>query len=368
MEFCERHGSGSQPGGGICAVCLQEKLILLWRGEGQNANWDTEEFCVTPPPVLEEEEQERPSLPEEADDDDEAGPRVGTSSSFAACFPIRFRVKNDDHEREKIDRSQFSCELKSILKELAALHDKKKRRTGTESGSLSARRPPHYDESARDETEAVPRAKARSIVEEDDDEEEARYRKVMCFSAMWPAILNMKWARVLVSPILSSNKIAPSKSDLLSKVDPQQQRQESGRNCETSGSEQHLERAPTPALLPPLHHPADNEDGGLEIDKETKLRMEASRITVMTWLQSLPSPKAVQLDHHNLKGLPDDISLGNGVLEMCDEEEVEFDHRHSQEIDVYAHMASFGKFLQSSPQIAYAPQQTRMVDIEIAAQ
>lgn len=149
MEFCERHGSGSQPGGGICAVCLQEKLILLWRGEGQNANWDTEEFCVTPPPVLEEEDQERPSLRED-DDDDEAGPRVGTSSSFA-CFPIRFRVKNDDrknddHEREKIDRSQFSCELKSILKELAALHDKKKRRTGTESGSLSARRPPHYDE------------------------------------------------------------------------------------------------------------------------------------------------------------------------------------------------------------------------------
>lgn len=109
-------------------------------------------------------------------------------------------------------------------------------------------------------------------------------------------------------------------------------------------------------------------DGGLEIDKETKLRMEASRITVMTWLQSLPSPKAVQLDHHSLKGLPDDISLGNGVLEMCDEEEVDIGHRHSQEIDVYAHMASFGKFLQSSPLIAYAPQQTRMVDIEIAAQ
>jgi hypothetical protein len=340
---------------------LQEKLILLWRGEGQNANWDTEEFCVTPPPLLEEE---RPALEEQEDGDEE--PRVGTSSSFA-CFPIRFRVKNDDHknddhEREKIDRSQFSCELKSILKELAALHDKKKaakRRTGSDSGSLSARRPPH-DEGG--ETEAVPRAKA-SIVEEDDEEDEARYRKVMCFSAMWPAILNMKWARVLVSPILSSNKIAPSKSDLLSKVEPQ--RQESGRNCETSGSEHHLERAPTPALLPPQYHPADNEDGGLEMDKETKLRMEASRITVMTWLQSLPSPKLAQLDHHSLKGLPDDLSLGNGVLEMCDEEEVEFDHRHSQENDVYAHMASFGKFLQSSPQIAYAP--PRMVDIEIAA-
>jgi len=123
----------------------------------------------------------------------------------------------------------------------------------------------------------------------------------------------------------------------------------------------------------------------LEIDKETKMRMEASRITVMTWLQSLPSPKAVQLTQQNYhKGLPDDLSLGNGVLEMCDEEEVEFDsqsqdadmnHNNAklestetnpvEEQEVLTHISSFGKFLRTSSQI-YAP--TRMVDIDIAAQ
>lgn len=104
----------------------------------------------------------------------------------------------------------------------------------------------------------------------------------------------------------------------------------------------------------------------------------------MTWLQSLPSPKAVHLTEHNHKGIVDDLSLGNGVLEMCDEEEVEFESQ-SEETDmdqtklesavdsnlfkpaedVYSHMNSFGKFLRTSSQV-HAP--TRMVDIEISAQ
>ena len=116
------------------------------------------------------------------------------------------------------------------------------------------------------------------------------------------------------------------------------------------------------------------------------MRMEASRITVMTWLQSLPSPKAVHLKGENHSGLLDDLSLGHGMLEMCDEEEVEFDSQSQEmgmnnakfesadgynltnpleQVDLNTHMTSFGKFLRTPSQV-YAP--TRMVDIDIAAQ
>lgn len=33
MRDCKRHPSQSQPGGGVCASCLQERLTWLWRGE-----------------------------------------------------------------------------------------------------------------------------------------------------------------------------------------------------------------------------------------------------------------------------------------------------------------------------------------------
>lgn len=33
MRECERHPSESQPGGGVCAACLEERLVWLWRGE-----------------------------------------------------------------------------------------------------------------------------------------------------------------------------------------------------------------------------------------------------------------------------------------------------------------------------------------------
>ena len=116
------------------------------------------------------------------------------------------------------------------------------------------------------------------------------------------------------------------------------------------------------------------------------MRMEASRITVMTWLQSLPSPKAVHLKGEDHSGLLDDLALGHGMLEMCDEEELEFDCQPQEtdmndakfestdddnlmdpleQVDIYTHVTSFGKFLRTSSQV-YAP--TRMVDIEIAAQ
>lgn len=107
----------------------------------------------------------------------------------------------------------------------------------------------------------VAKSKA-SIVEEEEGDEDARYTKSLCFSAMWPAILNMKWARVLVSPIMSSNKIAPSKSDLLSKIvngsfpkpTVEEPREESGRNCETSGSGANnvydFERITAPHIMP----------------------------------------------------------------------------------------------------------------------
>ncbi|KAG0599946.1 hypothetical protein M758_12G190000 [Ceratodon purpureus] len=37
MRDCEKHPSESQPGGGVCASCLRERLTWLWRGES---------FCV----------------------------------------------------------------------------------------------------------------------------------------------------------------------------------------------------------------------------------------------------------------------------------------------------------------------------------
>ena len=172
---CERH-SGAQPGGGICAICLQEKLMLLWRGEG-NSNWDTEEFSITPPLVY--DSSKTPPMCEPSPAEAVTAPNVYRAAS--ACFPVLFRVRNlqrdDVHEssksskgleREKIDKScsrldvdgsndgqhQFSCEIKSIMKELTALHEKKKlekavrKRPGTESGCLSVRRQQHEEVAA----------------------------------------------------------------------------------------------------------------------------------------------------------------------------------------------------------------------------
>jgi hypothetical protein len=33
MRECTRHPLESQPSGGVCARCLEEKLLWLWRGE-----------------------------------------------------------------------------------------------------------------------------------------------------------------------------------------------------------------------------------------------------------------------------------------------------------------------------------------------
>lgn len=168
---CERH-SGGQPGAGICAVCLQEKLTQLWRGEG-DSNWKSDTYSVTPPAAQESCETQtqtprgcEPSPP---------SPSNYYKSSGTPCFPVVFRVRNlqrdDAHEssksskgfeREKIDRGyslgtdgdddggdrghQFSCEIKSIMKELAALHEKKrsekcvKKRVGSDNGSPLAQR------------------------------------------------------------------------------------------------------------------------------------------------------------------------------------------------------------------------------------
>lgn len=449
VTLCERH-IGAQPGGGICAMCLQEKLILLWRGEG-NSNWDTEEFSITPPLVQDSCDTPPACEPSPAD----AYPVYKAGS---ACLPLVFHFRNFQRNgvhdssksskvlaREKIDRScfgldadmdhqhQFSCEIKSILKELAALHEKKKleraekRRSGTEGACLSGRHQQH-EEAAADlsqgpiptspagrDTEAVPgeyelpKAKA-SIIE--DEDEDARFAKTtLCFNALWPGQLrpklNMKWARILVSPILSSNKIAPSKSDLAKtvngrpKVAVEDKRRESTRDCEIlevptgindyNGRDQStgIQNMPSPAAsrLPPRHvqRIADEDGGAMEIDKETAMRMEASRITVLTWLESLPSPKAVHLKEKNYTGFPDDLSLGNGVLEMCDEEDVAFDYQSQEpkmenfeladgynslnpldQVDVYNHISSFGKFLRTFPTQIYAS--SRMLDIEIAAQ
>ncbi|KAG0624456.1 hypothetical protein M758_3G249400 [Ceratodon purpureus] len=445
MAMCERH-SGAQPGGGICATCLQEKLMLLWRGEG-NSNWDTEEFSVTPPVVY--DSSKSPPVCEPQPAESVTAPNAYRAAS--ACFPLLFRARNlqrdDVHEssksskgleREKIDRScsvldgdhqhQFSCEIKSIIKELTALHEKKKlekavkkRRPSTESGCLSARHQQHEgvavdvsqgpisaspgtrDIDAAPVDPNVPKATG-SIHEEDVDENAKDTKAILCFNALWPAKLNMKWVKFLVSPIVSSNKIAPSKSDLLSKIVNarpkglvEEAREDIGRECETSGMVQvnndvfdrtQIMPSPALALLPPryVQRAADEDGAVLEIDKETAMRMEASRITVMTWLQSLPSPKAVHLKGENHSGLLDDLALGHGMLEMCDEEEVEFDCQSQEmdmnnakfdsadgskltnpleQVDLYSHMNSFGKFLRTPSHIC-AP--TRMVDIEITAQ
>jgi hypothetical protein len=175
VAMCERH-SGAQPGGGICAICLQEKLMLLWRGEG-NSNWDTEEFSITPPLVY--ESSKTPPVCEPSSTEAVNAPNVYRAA--AACFPVVFRVRklqrDDVHEssksskgleREKIDRScsgwdgdgpgdrqhQFSCEIKSIMKELTALHEKKKlekaikKRPAAESGCPSVRRQQHEEVAA----------------------------------------------------------------------------------------------------------------------------------------------------------------------------------------------------------------------------
>lgn len=177
VTLCERH-IGAQPGGGICAMCLQEKLILLWRGEG-NSNWDTEEFSITPPLVQDSCDTPPACEPSPAD----AYPVYKAGS---ACLPLVFHFRNFQRNgvhdssksskvlaREKIDRScfgldadmdhqhQFSCEIKSILKELAALHEKKKleraekRRSGTEGACLSGRHQQH-EEAAADLSQVGP--------------------------------------------------------------------------------------------------------------------------------------------------------------------------------------------------------------------
>lgn len=449
---CIRH-SGAQPGGGICAVCLQEKLMLLWRGEG-NSKWNTEDFSITPPLVHD-------SCHTPLACDSSAAKAHPVYKSGSACFPLVFRIqsfqRDDVHEssksskgleREKIDRGysgldvgdaddhshQFSCEIKSIMKELAALHEKKKlekaekRQSGIESGCISARRH-QYEEAAAELSQAsvskapalrvtdavpadyhVPKAKA-SIIE--DEVENGRLAKAtLCFSALWPgqlrSKLNMKWAKVLVNPVLSSNKIVPSKSDLAktvngrSKVAVEETVGETVRDCETSGvllgntndvigrargTDSRVMPSSATAPLPPRHvqRTADEDGCGLEIDNETAMRMEASRITVLTWLESLPSPKVVHLKEQNSMGFADDLSLGNGVLEMCDEEDVEFDYQPYEPgmdrvelgdaydsmnpfepVDAYNHINSFGMFLRTGSSHVYAP--SRMVDVEIAAQ
>lgn len=79
-----------------------------------------------------------------------------------------------------------------------------------------------------------------------DGEEDTR-RAFYCFHALWPAYkrgkLNLKWAKALASPVLSSNKIAPSKSDLIAKasqsrlkVSLEDSRDNRSWNCEHAGA------------------------------------------------------------------------------------------------------------------------------------
>lgn len=68
-------------------------------------------------------------------------------------------------------------------------------------------------------------------------------------------------------------------------------------------------------------------DGGvMEIDKEIVMCMEVFWIIVLIWLESLFSLKVVYLKEKNYMGFLDDLLLGNGVFEMCDEEDVVFDY------------------------------------------
>ena len=120
--------------------------------------------------------------------------------------------------------------------------------------------------------------KSIASIHEEEVDEEAKYSKTsLCFNALWPAKLNMKWARFLVSPIMSGNKIAPSKSDLLSKivnarpkVSVEEAREESGRDCETSGmlrenndvsDRTQILQSPAVALLPPRYVQHVAEEG-----------------------------------------------------------------------------------------------------------
>lgn len=164
VALCQRH-IGAQPGGGVCAICLQERLIQLWRGEG-NFTWDMEEFSVTPPPCKTPSVGYEPSPVMDGVDAE-----VATTSG--ACFPVIFRMRHlqrgvtqdSSKQRQKIDRSsdrqqQFSCELRSIVKEIAALHERKKmekagkKRAGTttDRGGVSVRRLPQ-EEVAEDVTQ-----------------------------------------------------------------------------------------------------------------------------------------------------------------------------------------------------------------------
>lgn len=168
--ICELH-TGARPGGGVCAICLQEKLFQLWRGEGKST-WDNEEFPITPPA---QETMEIPPVCEPSPQ-----PDLHSHKEVIPCFPLFFRSVRNSHreevrelskggEREKIDESgrygktglddddgdrvqQFSCEIKSIVKEFATLHDKRrtekaKRRSGSENVSTLLVPTPPKDES-----------------------------------------------------------------------------------------------------------------------------------------------------------------------------------------------------------------------------
>lgn len=108
------------------------------------------------------------------------------------------------------------------------------------------------------------------------------------------------------------------------------------------------------------------------MDKETAMRIEASRIAVLSWLQSIPSPKAAHFKGPTYPGLLDDLYLGNGVLEMCDEEEFEFECQSEdssikapdEATEDYNQITSFGKFLVSTPQDHAL---SRFADIELTA-
>lgn len=121
MRNCTRHPSQSPPGGGVCAICLQERLLWLWRGE----SFRLEDDPTSQQP--EEDDAHAPARPSVGFDPDVSTVRIELQVNETASEPIPSDTRTD------------TATKKAVIVEWAEFHAQRRRRKQeVESSSTSS--------------------------------------------------------------------------------------------------------------------------------------------------------------------------------------------------------------------------------------
>lgn len=365
MRECKRH---SQPGDGVCARCLEERLSWLWRGESfrhDNEDDDAMEAststCAEGPPSLASVRQQlqvlgvarRPSHhPGQSNE-----PPQNSKPIIEEWVAFHARRRGEGLEHETSSKSETSSgteERRAQNPELRILMNAHKMRSQSlpldfRSAEETAARV--ISECANEEDayeleiyEAPPTEPERMV------ESEPQQR---CFSPKWQS---PKWVKVLASPMTSRNRVFPSRS-----------------------KDEHMRKRSNKRGVPRL----DSSDWGFSSEATTNggssplwrgssgMQQRSKSRSVFSWLQDAETTKHEQASEQVTSSSSSDswlrdLTTVGHLHEIAEELEIveessEEEKEEEEELEDLGEVSSFGKFLLQAAQRQPNARLTRLV-------